>query len=531
MILLEANGIELSVGDRKLFSAERLIVRQGDRIGLVGANGAGKTTLMQVLAGRLQPDQGSVNAAVPCVFVPQMKQHSSPLSGGEATWKQVEAALQESPDILLADEPTIHLDMAHIRELEKRLRQHGGGMVIISHDRAFLDGICTRIWSLDNARVSVYEGNYAEYEKMRDLEKRQHALRYEAYTEKKRQLEEAISAKTQKAAGMLKPPKRMSTSESRLYKAGKGVSQKGVHQTIKALETRVEKLEKVEKPRELPTIKLGIPGGREFVSPTALRVERLSASFGDRTLWRDVGFALKKGSKTALIGANGSGKTTLVKRILESGEGVFPAPGAKIGYFSQNLDVLKPERSVLENVSETAAHPDATVRLVLARLLFRGDDVYKPVGVLSGGERVKAAFAKIFLGEINMLLMDEPTSFLDIPSIEALEELLAAYEGTLLFVSHDRRFVERVAGQVLDVRNGTVAFFEGPLTDYLSRSSPAGQGRPVLEEELLALEMAMSEVLGKLGAPGLKAAEAEELDARFRMLVQRRNELKKALPM
>lgn len=528
MIVLEANQIEKSVADRRLFVAERLKIGESDRISIVGLNGAGKTTLMNVLAGRIEPDRGHVSTSVPIAFIPQFKPSRSWLSGGESTWRYIDDALRNPHGLLFADEPTMHLDEGHIRQLENRLSQYEGALIVVSHDRAFLDRICTQIWSLENEAVSVYKGNYSDYAQTRELEKRQHEDNYEDYVRKKQQLEKAIVAKVSKAAGMLKPPKRMSTSESRLYKGGKGTTQKGVHQAIKALETRVEKLEKVEKPRDVPAIKLDIPGSREFGSKTALRVERLEASFGNRTLWRDVSFALRKGSKTAITGPNGAGKTTLVKRIVRGGEGVYPAPGVKLGYFSQNLDILDPDRTVIENVSSTAVQSDALIRLVLARLLFRGDDVFKSVGELSGGERVKTAFAKLFLSDINMLVMDEPTNFLDIPSIEALEQLLMDYEGTLLFVSHDRRFVDRVAGQMLDIRDGSVVFYEGKFANYRERlEEAANRGDREVEEEMLKVETELSEVLGKLAAlAGTRNDTAEQLDLRFRDLVSRRNELR-----
>ncbi|MBW5446542.1 ATP-binding cassette domain-containing protein [Cohnella sp. CFH 77786] len=530
MVILEANHLELSIGDRLLFKAERLKIGRNDRIGIVGRNGAGKTTLLNVLTGRMETDRGSVSVAVPVSFIPQLKPNPSHLSGGEVTWRYVDQALLGPHGLLFADEPTMHLDADHIRQLEERLAAYEGALAIVSHDRAFLDRICTQIWSIENAVVSVYAGNYSDYESMRELEKRQHAEKYGEYIRKKEQLEEAIVSKSAKAAGMMKPPKRMSKKESNLYKAGKGVQQKGVHKAVKALQTRVEKLEKVEKPRELPNVRLDIPGGNEFASKTALRAEGLTASFGDRILWKGASFTIGRGTKTALIGPNGAGKTTLLKRLLEGGEGVYVSPGVRIGYFSQNLDILDPDRSVLRNVAGTAVHPDATIRLVLARLLFRGDDVFKPVGVLSGGERVKTAFAKIFLSDINVLVMDEPTNFLDIPSIEALEQLLSEYEGTVLFVSHDRRFVERVADRVLDIRDGKVVPFAGKYQDDRERLAETPKmGKTEAEEELLRVETKVTEVLGKLGMPGIPPVEASELDRHFRELVARRNALRQEL--
>lgn len=528
MLVLEANDLEYAVADRLLFRADRIQVSAGDRIGLVGLNGVGKSTLLQVLTGQIQPDRGHVAIRVPYALIPQMKSAPAHLSGGEATAAIIAQTLARRPALLLADEPTIHLDVDRIRNIEAQFAQFDGALIVISHDRAFLDRICTRIWALDNKTVTIYKGNYSEYARQRELEVRQQQEKYEKYVDKKRQLEEAIRLKSIKSAGMLKPPRRMSKKESSLYKAGKGTTQKGVHQSIKALETRLEKLDKVEKPREQPHIRLDAGPIREVVSQTALRVENLEAAFGAKTLWRHVTFSLKRGSKTALIGPNGSGKTTLIKRIMAGGMGIVTAPGTKIGYFSQNIDILDPTRSVWANVAASAVHKDETIRLVLARLLFKGEDIDKQVGVLSGGERVKAAMAKLLLQDVNLMILDEPTSFLDISSIEALEQLLAAFAGTVLFVSHDRRFVEQIADHLLLLEGETVSEFAGTYGEYEAhRQQVSKRGSALLEEERLIVEAELSEVLGKLAmTTGLSTEQKASLDQRFHELVQRRNEIR-----
>ena len=379
-------------------------------------------------------------------------------------------------------------------------------------------------------RLRFIKATTAIMSKQGSYKKQQHLERYKAYVEKRQQLTEAIWTKSRKAAGMMKPPKRMGNKEARLGRDRIGAAQKGVHQAIKALETRIEKLEKVEKPREQPTIRLAIPGMSAITSPIALRVERLHAVFGERTLWRNVHFTISKAAKAALIGPNGSGKTTLLRRIVALDEGVSLAPGAKIGYFSQNLDTLDASRSVLDNVLDVSVQSDEMVRLILARLLFKGNDAFKPVGVLSGGEKVKAALARLIASDVNFLVLDEPTNFLDIPSIEAVQQLLASYEGTLLFVSHDRRLVRRVADQIIAIRDGGVTSFAGTYDAYLEEQDKRAQNENAeLADELLRVETKLGEVLGKLSMQGPQDASSAELDAQFRQLAARRNELRRAL--
>ncbi|HUC92724.1 MAG TPA: ABC-F family ATP-binding cassette domain-containing protein [Paenibacillus sp.] len=529
MLILESHHIEHTIGDRLLFAFDRLSVGKHDRIGVVGLNGTGKTTLLRILAGQLEPDKGTVTTTVTRTFIPQLKPDIGFLSGGEVTARYIDEALAARSELLFADEPTMHLDVERIERLEERFRQYQGAIVVVSHDRAFLDRICSRIWAVEDRTVRVYKGGYSDYETQRELEKRQHHERYEAYVDKRRQLEEAVALKNGKASGMMKPPNGVGPSEARGGKDFRGSTQKGVHKSIKALETRIEKLERVEKPRELPRVKMQLPNEAALHKLTAIRVERLTAKAGERTLWSNVSFALQAGRKAALIGSNGSGKTTLLKRILSREAGVSIASAVKPGYFSQNLDILNPAKSVLANAAETAVQSDAVVRNVLARLLFTRDDVYKPVGVLSGGERVKAAFAKLFVSDINLLILDEPTNFLDIPSIEALEQLLRDYEGTLLFVSHDRRLIRGAANQILHITDGRIVSYDGTYADYEDHLLRAAQaGAPDLEEELMMTETKLSEVLGKLGMPG-PADDPDMLDRLFRQLASRRSELKKLL--
>lgn len=533
-MLFEAENIEVSAGGRSLFRAERLQIGPDDRIGLTGMNGAGKTTLLRLIAGEREPDEGTVRIAGLRAVIPQLKPDEGTLSGGETTALFARRALSERAALLLADEPTMHLDADHIRHLEREMSAYEGAIVVVSHDREFLDRICTKIWAIEGGEVRVYSGNYSDYQKMREIERRQHWEKYDAYVETKRRLEEAVTQKMRQAGRAVKAPRGLSRSEARMGKDHFGSLQKGLHQSVKAIRSRIEKLERVEKPREPERVRMNVPGAAQLGSRIVIRVDGLEARAGGRLLWRDVRFGLPAGSKTALLGPNGAGKTTLLKRIVEGSEGVAVAPAAKIGYFSQNLDVLRPDRSILDNVSASAVQPPEVVRTVLARMLFRRDDVYKPVGVLSGGERVRTALAKLMVGDVNVMVLDEPTNFLDIPSIEALESLLADYAGTVLFVSHDRRFVEKTADRILHIVDGRVKVFEGSYREYeerLADRAKAGNGKTAkadLEAEWLTVETKWTETLGKLSMPGNDDDKAE-LEALFKQLTARRNELRRQL--
>src|SRR5699024_1450141 len=224
------------------------------------------------------------------------------------------------------------------------------------------------------------------------------------------------------------------------------------------------------------------------------------------------------GDKLAIIGSNGSGKTTLVNKILHHEAGIIISPSVKIGYFAQNLNILDNEKTILENVESTTKQNETLTRTVLARMHFFNEDVYKPVNVLSGGERVKVALSKVFLSEVNMLVLDEPTNYLDVESLEALEVLLSEYEGTILFVSHDRKMIENIATRIVDIQNKELIFFDGTYKQYKSHQS--SKERDSKQDEFLLLETKISEVLSRLSVE-----PSEELEMEFQKLIKEKREL------
>lgn len=517
MLLLEANHIKLFIKERLLLDIDKLQIQKHDRIGLVGRNGCGKTTLLEVLAGKTAPDQGTLTTNGICELLPQLKRTDTTKSGGEVTQEYINAALAKSPAILLADEPTTNLDTSHIEWLEKKFKKSFSALVLVSHDRAFLDALCTSIWELNEGKVKVYKGNYSDYMEQKELELHQQKQAYESYEKKKKQLEEALILKEKKAERATKTPKNVSSIEAGKSKPYFAKKQKKLQKTAKAIETRLEKLEKVEKVKEAPVIKMNLPNEETFKGRIVLRAEDIQCSIGKRLLWKSASFHVRGGDKLAIIGANGCGKTTLVKKIMKQNEGISISPSMKIGYFSQNIDILNTEKSILDNVSTTSIQDETFIRTILARLHFFREDVYKPVGVLSGGERVKVAFAKLFVSEINTIILDEPTNFLDIPSVEALESLLQEYEGTVIFVSHDRQFIESIATRILAIDNQEIQVFDGTYEQY--KNYTPKETRDTKEDQLLLLETRITEVLSRLSVE-----PSDELELEFqRLLAEKRN--------
>lgn len=521
MVLLEAKNIKHYIKDRLLLKIDELKIEHNDRIGLVGVNGSGKTTLLNILAEKFIPDEGTITPYAQSEILPQLKKTDAAKSGGEITQEYIQQTLNSAPALLLADEPTTNLDTDHIEWVEKKLKRWQGAFVLVSHDREFLDALCSVIWELEDGEITEYKGNYSDYLKQKEVEKQQQQSTYEKYEKEKKQLEKAIQLKEEKAQRATKKPKNLSASERRItgskpYFAKK---QKKLHKTAGALETRVEKLEKVEKIKDQPPIKMDLPNERNLKNRVIIRVEDLEGLVPKQLLWKKATFQIYGGDKLAIIGPNGSGKTTLVKKIITQENGVTISPSVKIGYFSQNLMTLDVNKSILENVQNSSKQEESLIRTVLARMHFFDEDVYKPVHVLSGGERVKVALTKLLVSDINTLVLDEPTNYLDTEALKALENLLNEYTGSIIFVSHDRTFTENIATRILEIRNKKIEIFDGTYQQFKNRSTK--KERDFQQEEQLLLDTKISEVLSRLSMEPSQALEKE-----FQNLLKEKSKLK-----
>lgn len=536
-ILLSANHIVHYFGDRKILDFEKLTVYEGDHIGIVGTNGAGKTTLLNLLSGDLTPEEGSVVRTVPVCYFRQFREQTEQpdpqscrrlglagklsheqLSGGERTRLGL-AALGKDPLLIFADEPTANLDADGV-ELCCQMLEQCPTLLLISHDRAVLDRLCTRIIEVRDGQLHFYTGNFTAYREQREQAFQRQKFEYQQYRSERARLEQAARQRSQASKSIRKAPGRMGNSEARLHKRAAGEKMEKLDNARNTILSRLEQLEVKEKPQEIAPVRIDFsltdpPANREIVTG-----ERVTFRYGKTLIFENVSFSLPKGSKTALVGPNGAGKTTLMERIGSCAPGIRLVPKAKIGYFKQSLDTLDLSKTVLENVMETSVQSENTMRGILARLLIRREDVYKKAGVLSGGERVKLAFAKLFGSPANLLLLDEPTNFLDMPAIEALETMVKDYEGTVLFVSHDRAFVDGCATRILRIENKKLISFDGTLTDWENRQREAQSAKKM---DRVLLELRLAEVISRLSAPNCR--NKEELEKEFKRLVAQKNGL------
>lgn len=371
------------------------------------------------------------------------------LSGGQKTRVALGKLLISKPDILLLDEPTNHLDMESIAWLETYLLNYPGAVFIVSHDRYFLDKVVTKVVEIEAGQVTSFQGNYSAYaEKKAQLRDAQ----YKAYLNQQREIkhQEAVIVKLKS----FNREKSIRRAESR--------------------EKMLNKIQRLDKPVEIQTqMRLSLEP-RVVSGNDVLTVENLSKSFPGQTLFNDISFQIKRGERIALIGNNGTGKTTMLKIL----NGILPADagsfslGSKvqIGYYDQEHHVLHAEKTIFQEISDT--YPTLTeteIRNMLAAFLFTGDDVFKEISALSGGERGRVSLAKLMLSEANFLILDEPTNHLDIASKEILEEALNSYTGTVLYVSHDRYFINQTATRILDLTNQAVVNYIGDYDYYLEK--------------------------------------------------------------
>lgn len=532
-MILSVSNIHKSFNEVPILKNVSFHIEDHEKAAIVGINGAGKTTLLRIIMGELSPDEGLVTLAKDKtvgylsqheavsgqntiyqellsskqeILAMEQQMHTielqmktaseerltqlmdsyaalthayeaangyaykselvgvlkgldfaeeefdktvSTLSGGQKTRVALGKLLLLKPDLIILDEPTNHLDLHSIAWLETYLLNYKGAVIIVSHDRYFLDRIAGKIIEIDNTRSAVFTGSYSDYAAEKE---NQRTLAYHAYMKQQQEIkhQEAVIEKL-KSFNREKSIKR---AESR--------------------EKMLQKIEVLDKPTQVRSdmrlmLEPKFPSGSDV-----LQVEGLSKAFGSLSLFEDLSFELKKGEHVAIIGDNGTGKTTILKMInelLAPDQGLIRlGANVQIGYYDQEHHVLHPEKTLFQEISDDYPSLNNTeIRNTLAAFLFTGEDVFQTIQTLSGGERGRLSLAKLMLSEANFLILDEPTNHLDILSKEILEDALCAYTGTVLYVSHDRYFINRTADRILDLNRRMLTNYLGNYDYYLEK--------------------------------------------------------------
>lgn len=546
MSLARLNKVKKYYGDRLILDIDKLEILDGDRLGLVGVNGAGKTTLIKSLLGLSTIDEGNVTLTKSFAYISQSENSNEEildnnfknvfnapfeyhefLSGGEKVKFKIAQALSENKHLIIADEPTANLDEHSIEILENMLKNYSGALLLVSHDRRFLDSLCNTIIEIDSGKIKAYKGNYSKYLELKSLERQRAETEYSSYVNEKKHLEDAILNKQNLKADLRKTPKRMGNSEARLHKMGPQRAKKKLDNNIKALRSRIDQLEVKEKPKIIKEIKIRVQDNLKISSKNLMEAKDLSLFAGDKLLLKDAKFKIKNGKKVALIGDNGCGKSTLLKTIILRESNIKVLDNVVIGYFDQSQKILKNGKSILQNILENCSYDESFVRINLDGFGFKGDTVFKQVSSLSGGEKVKVALCKILLSDNNLIILDEPTNYLDIKSMESLENALVNCNKTLIVVSHDRKFISNVCDYILEIDNNTIHEFSGSYNDYLNfkKKPKLNTKEKENKDALLILENRLSNVISLLSIE-VDTSKKELLEIEYSNLLEKFRELK-----
>lgn len=534
--LLKLNDVYVEIKENMLLEKMNVTVKQGDVIGLIGKNGAGKSTLLQLINGKIEPSKGTVEwmqMNMTTAYVEQEKEtfvnkdiiakeaellakwgvptndfHT--LSGGEKLKVRLAKGFAKNPNVLILDEPTNHLDEMSTEFLIKQIKNMKGTVIVVSHDRYFLDVVATRIWSIEDKKLIDHSGNYTSYMKAREHKRMTQQREYEKQQKKIEQVEthiKELSSWSQKAHAQ--STKQEGVKEFYRVKAKRMDAQ--VKSKRKRLEKELEKT-KVERVKEEYSVEFSIQASKK-VGKRFLEVKQLRKKFNNRILFENVNFTIQHGEKIAIVGPNGSGKTTLLKMIMgnETAEGeVWISPSANIGYLTQEVFDLPLEKTPEDLFFKETFEERGKVQNLMKHLGFESSQWKEPIRYMSMGERVKCKLMTYILDEKDVLILDEPTNHLDLPSREQLENTLAEYNGTLVIVSHDRYFLEKIT-------NTKLVFVNNTIQKQLEEPTKT---RDEIEELRLTLETERQEVLGKLSFLTSKDKEYKALDERFMELTK-----------
>jgi macrolide transport system ATP-binding/permease protein len=560
MSLLKMSGIKKSYGEKEILKDIELNVQKGDRIGIVGNNGAGKTTLANILTGKIEMDEGAIEMPAGIISIGYVKQEAelssqelqethmsgdnlkktsqlglskvhtwdiergNHLSGGERTKLTLAKVWATMPDLLLLDEPTNHLDLKGVEWLIKEMEAFPGTIIVISHDRYFLDKTVQQILEIEDGMSSLYPGNYSNYqkEKERRFLSQQHS--YEIQQKRKEKIENQMN----KLQNWSQQAHNQSTKQEgfkEFYRVKAKKMDKQIKSKIKRLEQELEK-NKVDKPKEEKEIQFYFKQGNKR-GKRIVEVKNGCKKFNQTTLFQNSYFYLTHGERVGIFGENGCGKTTLLQIImgkmeLTSGE-LWKSNSLNIGYLSQDMADLDETNTILQYLGLTGKEEISEARTILANNGFPATKLTQPIASLSLGERTRVKLVKTLLEEVDLLLLDEPTNHLDLASRESLENMLKSFGGAILTVSHDYYFLQKMCDKILVFENAEIKRVEMNLEEYQQRDQKMIETN--VEEEKLLIENEISVLIGRLSILSKDDPSYQELDNRLLALMKKKRDL------
>lgn len=537
-VLVKCEKVTQTYGERIILDAIDWEILEGEKVGIVGNNGCGKSTLLEIIAGELIPTKGGCFWEKHCsvAYMHQIADKSRQehtLSGGEYTKKKLREVLYQKHQFLLLDEPTNHLDQDSMKWLIKEIQKDHATMLIVSHDRYFLDQCVDRIIEIEEGKIRSFAGNYSFYQKEKERLYQSQLHAYEVQEKRKEKIEaeiENLKGWSQKAhhearAKAIETGNKFGGKEHNRAKAKKRDRQ--VASKIKRLEAMIE--DGVEKPKEVQKISFSL------LEPTkgnkrVIEAKKLGKAFGKHVLFKDSQFYINRGEKIGIYGPNGCGKSTLIKAIMGElaveGE-LFVSQTAQIGYMSQDISDIDPILTVETYLDLTGQKTTQIAREKLIQMGFEREQFTQCVGTLSRGQQMKLKLLKMILKACPLLILDEPTNHMDLHVRETLESVLENYEGTLLLITHDRYMMERICDHLLVFKGQTIKRFEGTLKEYEER-----QQKPVVKKELekqkLEMEHRLTYLLGQLCMLKAGSARYLEVEMEYEQLLAEKKALTQA---
>lgn len=518
--------------ERTIFQNVSFEISDNNKIGLIGDNGIGKSTLKNILIKEQPYDEGSINYFPDNLLIGVIDENlyksDEVLSGGEATKKAILKILHGNYDIFILDEPTNHLDLSGVQWLEKLINSINRPMIIISHDRFFLDQVTNKTYVLTENNLKQYNGNYSAYRDQVELEI---TTTDNLYNKQQREIKELEQNIRQRKEWFNKAHKAAGQNDHLRALSKKHVS------IMRSKEKKLEKIKEnqVKRIEESQSINLKLKESSSF--KTAVRVTNLSKAFDNKVLFTHGNFTISGGERVGIIGNNGTGKTTLINMILgkdEDYEGdIYINPNMKISNFSQCLEALPKDISIIEYLLETKA-PEYTIRLYLGSVFIKGDRVYSKIGNLSMGEKCRVVFTRIILDNPDLIILDEPTNYMDIKSRERVEDLLQGFNGTVLVVSHDRKLITKVCRRVLKLDNKKIIDFSGDeeeITNFFNdnnKNLKSDKDLKAKKDELLLMQCRLSELSGILNT-SLSEEDKTTYEKEFLLLSQEIRNLSRSI--